>query len=93
MRVGCESGSNRVLREIIQKGITIEQITKAVEVAKSLDLKLMLSFVIGWPTETITERQETIDLILKLQKFITKRLSIHCGFIFHIRALICLINL
>lgn len=72
LRVGCESGSNRVLREIIQKGITIEQITKAVEVAKSLDLKLMLSFVIGWPTETITERQETIDLILKLQKIYNK---------------------
>lgn len=68
LRVGCESGSNRVLREIIQKGITAEQTIKAVETAKSLDLKLMLSFVIGWPTETISERQETIDLILKLQK-------------------------
>ena len=28
----------------------------------------MLSFVIGWPTETILERQKTIDLILKIQK-------------------------
>ncbi len=68
LRVGCESGSNRVLKEIIQKGITAEQTVKAVEIAKSLDLKLILSFVIGWPTETIVERQETIDLIIKLQR-------------------------
>ena len=72
LRVGCESGSDRILREVIRKGITVEQTIKAVEVAKSLDLKLMLSFVIGWPTETITERQETVDLILKLQKIYNK---------------------
>lgn len=72
LRVGCESGSNRVLKDVIQKGITAEQTVKAVEVAKSLDLKLMLSFVIGWPTETISERQETINLILKLQKIYNK---------------------
>jgi anaerobic magnesium-protoporphyrin IX monomethyl ester cyclase len=72
LRVGCESGSNRILREVIQKGITAEQTIKAIEVAKSLGLKLMLSFVIGWPTETVAERQETIDLILKLQKIYNK---------------------
>jgi len=72
LRVGCESGSNRVLREVIQKGITAEQTIKAIEVAKSLDLKLMLSFVIGWPTETVLERQETINLILWLQKIYNK---------------------
>jgi len=68
LRVGCESGSNRVLQEVVQKGITAEQIVEAVEIAKSLDLKLILSFVIGWPTETKIERQATIDLIMKLQK-------------------------
>jgi radical SAM superfamily enzyme YgiQ (UPF0313 family) len=72
IRVGCESGSNRVLREIIQKGITLEQILEAVDVAKNLDLKLILSFVIGWPTETIEERQQTIDLIIKIQKIYPK---------------------
>jgi radical SAM superfamily enzyme YgiQ (UPF0313 family) len=72
LRVGCESGSNRVLKEVIQKGITAEQTIKAIEIAKSLDLKLMLSFVIGWPTETVAERQQTIDLILKLQKIYNK---------------------
>jgi len=68
LRVGCESGSNRILKEIIQKEITAEQTIKAAEIARSLDLKLILSFVIGWPTETIVERQQTIDLIIKLQK-------------------------
>lgn len=72
LRVGCESGSNRVLREVIQKGITAEQTVRAVEIAKSLDLKLILSFVIGWPTETVAERQATIDLIMKLQKIHNK---------------------
>lgn len=72
IRVGCESGSNRVLKEIIQKGITAGQTVKAVEVAKALDLKLILSFVIGWPTETIAERQMTIDLIMRIQKIHSK---------------------
>jgi len=72
IRVGCESGSNRILGEIIQKGITVEQILEAVEVAKNLDLRLILSFVIGWPTETIEERQQTIDLIIKIQKIYPK---------------------
>jgi radical SAM superfamily enzyme YgiQ (UPF0313 family) len=68
IRVGCESGSNRILKDVVQKGITKEQTIKAVEIARDLDLKLILSFVMGWPTETAEERQETIDLILKLQK-------------------------
>ena len=68
IRVGCESGSNRVLKDVVQKGITKEQTIKAVEIARDLGLEAILSFVIGWPTETIEERQETIDLILKLQK-------------------------
>ncbi|MEA1929469.1 MAG: radical SAM protein [Patescibacteria group bacterium] len=68
IRVGCESGSNRILTEIIQKRITKEQTVKAVKVARDLNLKLILSFVIGWPTETIAERQETIDLVLELQR-------------------------
>lgn len=76
LRVGCESGSDRILREIIQKGITVEQTIRAVEIAKSLDLKLILSFVIGWPTETIAERQKTIDLIMRLQK-IHKKTAIY----------------
>ncbi|PIV38714.1 MAG: hypothetical protein COS30_00575 [Candidatus Portnoybacteria bacterium CG02_land_8_20_14_3_00_45_8] len=68
IRVGCESGSNRVLKEIVQKGITAEQTVAAVAVAKKLDIKLILSFVIGWPTESVKERQATIDLIIKLQR-------------------------
>jgi radical SAM superfamily enzyme YgiQ (UPF0313 family) len=68
LRVGCESGSNRVLKEVIQKGITAEQTFEAVKIAKEVGVNLILSFVIGWPTETIAERQETIDLIIRIQK-------------------------
>jgi len=68
LRVGCESGSNRVLKEVLSKNITTQKIIRAVEIAKKLDINLILSFVIGWPTETIEERQDTIDLIIKLQK-------------------------
>ncbi|MDD5589708.1 MAG: radical SAM protein [Candidatus Portnoybacteria bacterium] len=68
LRVGCESGSNRVLKDVIKKGITAEQTFKAVQIAKEVGVNLILSFVIGWPTETIDERQETIDLIIRIQK-------------------------
>jgi len=72
VRVGCESGSNRILKDVIQKGITKEQTIKAIGVARDLNLKLLLSFVIGWPTETVSERQDTINLVLKLQKIYPK---------------------
>jgi len=68
LRVGCESGSDRILKDVIAKGITAEQIIKAIKLAKDLSIKLILSFVVGWPTETIEERQKTIDLIIKLQR-------------------------
>ncbi|MHA1769515.1 MAG: B12-binding domain-containing radical SAM protein [Candidatus Thorarchaeota archaeon] len=63
--MGVESGSQRVLNAM-KKGITIEQVNHAVEVAKKAGLELVLSFMVGYPTETELEANETIDLACRL---------------------------
>lgn len=63
--MGVESGSQRVLNAM-KKGITIEQVNQAVEIAKKAGLELVLSFMVGYPTETELEANETIDLACRL---------------------------
>jgi len=67
LALGGESGSQRVL-DYIRKGITIKQTIKAVENAKKSGIKLVISFVCGFPTETKEEVNMTLDLIRKLKR-------------------------
>jgi anaerobic magnesium-protoporphyrin IX monomethyl ester cyclase len=68
--VGVESGSPRVLRDIIQKDTTLEQIFHAMEVMKKAGIRPFMSFVVGFPTETPAETRQTIDLARKLKKLV-----------------------
>lgn len=67
VRIGCESGSDRVLREVVDKGISPEDIERGVGVCKDFGVKALLSFVIGWPGESVEERQATVRLAVKLR--------------------------
>jgi radical SAM superfamily enzyme YgiQ (UPF0313 family) len=64
--IGAESGSNRVLREVIKKGITTSDIIKAVNICKDT-IRLTLSFIIGFPRETRREIFKTLDFISQLR--------------------------
>lgn len=64
--VGCESGSNRVLKDIINKGITTEKVERAVKVCGKHGIRMEASFVIAFPGESAKEIRQTMDFMLYL---------------------------
>jgi len=64
--LAIESGSPRVLREIIGKPLNLEQVPPAVEALRKQNLAIHTFFIIGFPGETINDRQLTRDHILNI---------------------------
>jgi anaerobic magnesium-protoporphyrin IX monomethyl ester cyclase len=62
---GAESGSQRVL-DISCKGIKLEQVEKAVRLAKKAGLETECYFMIGLPTETENDVKKSYDLAKKM---------------------------
>ena len=67
IRFGAESGSQRVL-DLMQKGITPEQTLEVNRRVKKYGIIPVFSMIIGYPTETFAEMNQTIDLALQLKK-------------------------
>lgn len=67
MKFGAESGNNRVL-DLIQKGFYIEDTIKANLRCKKYGVIPAYSFIIGFPTETVEEINNTLDFGLKLKQ-------------------------
>lgn len=64
--MGIESGSQRILDEIYNKGITVKQVTEAVRILKKVGLKIQGYFMMGAPTETLKEINQTIKFASNL---------------------------
>lgn len=64
--LGIESGSPRVLREIIRKPVRLERIPGLVRACRRLGLGVSAFFVAGFPGETRADLQQTLDLALSL---------------------------
>lgn len=62
LSVGCESGSNRILK-LLAKGSTVEQNRKALRTIHEAGLDAAASFMIGVPTETEEEALETLKFM------------------------------
>jgi radical SAM superfamily enzyme YgiQ (UPF0313 family) len=62
---GAESGVQKNLNAI-RKGITLEQIKKAVKAAKDVGLKVSTPFLFGIPGETFEEGLKTIEFAIEL---------------------------
>ncbi len=62
---GIESGSQRIL-ELIHKGITKDQVRKAVKMAKDARITVRGFFMIGLPSESMEEALETIKFAKEL---------------------------
>ena len=62
---GVESGSQRLL-DLIEKGITLEQVEKTFALTKKLGIAIRAFFMLGLPTETREESWQTIRLARKL---------------------------
>jgi radical SAM superfamily enzyme YgiQ (UPF0313 family) len=65
IRFGVESGNPRIL-ENLQKGITLEQIKDAFEMAKKTGIFTFAYFMLGSPGETEKEIQESLQLAKEL---------------------------
>lgn len=63
--IGFESGSQRVL-DFIGKGTTVEQNVMASEILHRHNIKIIGNFMIGLPTETREEIDETVELANKI---------------------------
>ena len=65
--IGIESGSDRIL-EYITKADTKENMRYANKLLSKFDFKIKYTFIVGYPTETEEERNETLDFLLELKK-------------------------
>ncbi|MDP3026549.1 MAG: radical SAM protein [Nanoarchaeota archaeon] len=61
---GLESGSQRLLN-LIRKGITLEQSRKAMKMTHESGIETWVSFMIGLPSETREESEQTIKFALE----------------------------
>jgi radical SAM superfamily enzyme YgiQ (UPF0313 family) len=66
MNMGIESGTQRILDDIYDKRITIEQVREAADIAKKLSLRIGGYFMLGAPTETRREVIDTIEYAARL---------------------------
>lgn len=67
-----EAGSQR-LRDVIRKGITEEQIFRAVELLLAHDIvNIRLYFMVGLPTETDDDVESIIELVKRIRHFAAK---------------------
>ena len=62
--IGIESGSQRIL-DLLNKKVSMEQNINAIRLCKKYKIKCDALFMIGLPTETIEDLQETIGFIKK----------------------------
>jgi anaerobic magnesium-protoporphyrin IX monomethyl ester cyclase len=61
---GVESGNQQMLN-LMRKGTTVEQNAQAIKWAKEVGISAAISVIIGYPTETPEQMQQTIDFIFK----------------------------
>lgn len=64
LNYGIESGSQRML-DIMKKGVTVEQASKAIKMTREAGIKDWLSFIIGFPEETEEDIEETAKFCIK----------------------------
>jgi len=65
VKIGVESGSERILK-MAKKKITKKQVRDCVSLIKKVGIDLTIYLMIGFPTETKEEMQETLDFAREL---------------------------
>ncbi|HEY3499193.1 MAG TPA: radical SAM protein, partial [Polyangiaceae bacterium] len=66
LSVSAESGSKRVLDEIVKKDLDLDTIVSAAENAHAAGVPLMIHYIIGLPGETAEEVNETLAFAMDL---------------------------
>lgn len=63
---GIESGSERMLRDVIKKGITPRQVLDSVRATKKAGIGVIANYMFGFPTETESDMKATLSLLKKV---------------------------
>jgi len=63
---GVEAGNQRMLN-VMNKGITIEQIKRAFEWTKKYKIEALASFIIGAPTETLDDTKQSLEFAKEIK--------------------------
>jgi len=63
-----ESGSQRVLAEVIDKHLKLESVVEAAAACKKLGLRARSGFIMGLPGETLKDMQMTVDFAHMLRR-------------------------
>jgi radical SAM superfamily enzyme YgiQ (UPF0313 family) len=66
VNMGIESGTQRILDDVYDKRITVDQVREAVAICKALDLRVGGYFMLGAPTEALDEAMQTIEYAARL---------------------------
>ena len=66
LHIGAESATQRIIDAIYDKGITLLDVRRSVEIAKKKDIRAMCFFMLGAPTETRQEIENTIRFAREL---------------------------
>jgi anaerobic magnesium-protoporphyrin IX monomethyl ester cyclase len=64
--MGVESGNQKTL-DFVKKKTTITQIEKAVKIARKYSIEVVISCILGFPNETYTDTERTIDFAISLE--------------------------
>ena len=67
IKMGIESGSERVLKEVMTKGTTVAQIKRAAALVRKASIHWTGYFMMGLPTETRDEMIETLNLMRRIR--------------------------
>lgn len=62
LHLAVESGSQRILSEVMRKPVDLRKAMEAIAYAKKLDFEIVGYFMIGLPTETKDEVLQTVEL-------------------------------
>ena len=65
LTLACESGTQRVLDDIIDKRLPLETVYPAIENAKKAGMQVHTYWILGFPGETYEEVQKTVDFAMK----------------------------
>lgn len=67
VKMGIESGSQRIRQEIMKKGVTTEQIRHAAGIIRKAGIHWTGYFMMGLPTETKKEMLQTLSLMREIK--------------------------
>jgi anaerobic magnesium-protoporphyrin IX monomethyl ester cyclase len=79
--IGAESGNQRVLDQL-GKGITLQQLEKVVAHARSLDVVVKLSYMIGHFCDTPATMDDTIEHARRMNQIYGARVALSCNTLF-----------